>query len=59
MGKKLDNPRRNIISCRLDDREFQALQKIARQSGINLSELLRQTIHQAESKRPFAKAVNG
>lgn len=44
MGKSVQNPKKNIISCRVNDREMQALQDLARKAGTNISDLVRQSI---------------
>lgn len=44
MGKSVENPKKFIVSCRIDDREMQQLKKIAEESGTNISNLLRQSL---------------
>jgi len=44
MGKSVENPKKYIVSCRIDDQEMQQLKKIAQQSGTNISNLLRQSL---------------
>ncbi len=44
MGKTVDNPKKFIISCRVDDDELELLQHLAKKSGVNLSTLLRRSI---------------
>lgn len=44
MGKTVDNPKKYIISCRVNDQELQVLQNIAKQSDISISNLLRQSL---------------
>jgi len=58
MGKTVNNPKRFIVSCRVDDRELQTLQELARRSGVNISDLLRQTLLQLEHAYHLGKAVN-
>jgi len=41
MGKSVKNPKRYIISCRVDDDELIVLQERARACGTNISNLLR------------------
>lgn len=41
MGKSVKNPKRFIISCRVDDHELDALQERAKACGTNISNLLR------------------
>ncbi len=51
MGKSVANPKRFIISCRVNDQELQTLQDLARQKGANLSDLLRQTINMLDQEQ--------
>lgn len=44
MGKAVENPKKNIVSCRVNDREMQTLQVIAENSGVSISMLLRQSL---------------
>lgn len=44
MGKSVQNPKKFIVSCRIDDDEMQQLQKIAKKSGTNISNLLRRSL---------------
>ncbi len=44
MGKSVKNPKRFIISCRVNDEEMQLLQERARQAGTNISNLLRASL---------------
>lgn len=44
MGKSVENPKKYIISCRVDDQEMQILRKLARSAGTNISNLLRRSI---------------
>lgn len=44
MGKTVDNPKKYIISCRINDEELQVLQNIAKQSDVSISTLLRQSL---------------
>jgi len=41
MGKSVDNPKKFIISCRVDNDELQTLQEKAKAAGTNISALLR------------------
>jgi len=45
MGKPVEKPKKYIVSCRLDDQEMERLRLIARQSGTNISGLLRKTLN--------------
>ncbi len=58
MGKTVDNPKRFIVSCRVDDQELQTLQELAKKCGVNISDLLRQTLLQLEHDYHLGKAVN-
>ncbi|BCA78421.1 hydrogen-dependent growth transcriptional repressor [Desulfuromonas sp. AOP6] len=44
MGKAVENPKKNIVSCRVNDSEMQTLQVIAEKSGVSISMLLRQSL---------------
>lgn len=44
MGKSVENPKKFIVSCRINDREMEQLKKIAEQSGTNISNLLRRSL---------------
>ena len=44
MGKSVENPKKYIVSCRVDDSEMQTLQIIAEKSGVSISMLLRQSL---------------
>ncbi len=59
MGRSVENPKKYIVSCRVDDLELNTLRARAKESGINISDLLRQTILQLESDLQLSRAVNG
>ena len=44
MGKSVENPKKYIISCRVDDQEMQILLELARSARTNISNLLRRSI---------------
>jgi len=44
MGKSVKNPKRFIISCRVNDEEMQVLQDRAKQAGTNISKMLRESL---------------
>jgi hypothetical protein len=44
MGKTVENPKKYIISCRVNDQELQSLQGLAVQSGLSISKLLRRIL---------------
>ncbi len=48
MGKTVENPKKYIISCRIDDEEMQVLQEIAKAAGTNISTLMRMSLNQLE-----------
>jgi hypothetical protein len=50
MGKSVENPKKFIISCRVDNDELQILQKKAEAAGTNLSALLRLSLNLLEQK---------
>jgi len=45
MGKTVENPKKYIISCRVNDEEMQILQDLARKSGTNISDLMRHSLN--------------
>ena len=49
MGKSVENPKRFIISCRIDDQEMQVLQDISKETGASISSLLRRSLDLLES----------
>lgn len=59
MGKCVENPKRSIISCRVDDRELEAIQELSRRTGIKVSDLVRHTLLLLEDDSVFLKAANG
>jgi len=44
MGKSVENPKKFIISCRVDDTEMQTLLEKAKATGTNISALLRRSL---------------
>ena len=50
MGKSVENPKKFIISCRVNDEEMEVLSKLAEQSGTNISGLLRQSLNILEEE---------
>jgi hypothetical protein len=50
MGKSVDSPKKYIISCRVDDTEMEALQRLADGAGTNISGLLRNSLPLLEEK---------
>jgi len=45
MGKTVKNPKRFIVSCRVDDKEMVLLQERAQACGSSISELLRDSLN--------------
>ncbi len=50
MGKSVRNPKKYIISCRINGGELETLNKLAQHAGTNISELLRQSIFRLEQE---------
>lgn len=44
MGKPVENPKKYIISCRINDDEMQVLQDLAKRADTSISTLLRQSL---------------
>lgn len=44
MGRSVGTPKKHIVSCRIDQREMDALQTIANKSGVSISTLLRNSL---------------
>ena len=44
MGKPVQNPKRYIISCRVNDDELQILQDLAKSADTSISALLRHSL---------------
>lgn len=53
MGKSVENPKKFIISCRVNDDELQVLQKMAKKAGTNISNLLRLSLNLVEEDGAF------
>lgn len=45
MGKKKENAKKNIISCRIDDNEMNMLKQCANRDGVSITEVLRHSIN--------------
>ena len=41
MGKRLKNPKKHIVSCRVSNMEMEILQRAANQSSLSISEFIR------------------
>jgi len=41
MGKRLKNPKKHIVSCRVSHMEMEILQRAADQSSVSISDLIR------------------
>lgn len=48
MGRTSANPKKFIISCRVNHREMETLQKRAEASGLSITMLLRESLELAE-----------
>lgn len=46
MGKEVRFPKRYIVSCRINSDELLTLKKLARETGSNISDLLRNSLNQ-------------
>jgi hypothetical protein len=46
MGKSVKNPKKHIVSCRVNEGEMETLQHLTEESGISISDLLRQSLLQ-------------
>ena len=46
MGKSVQNPKKHIISCRVNEVEMEVLQHMTEEFGTSISELLRQSVFQ-------------
>lgn len=44
MGRKSENTKKYIVSCRVNDSEMDQLQILAREQGSSISELLRKSL---------------
>ena len=44
MGKRAENAKKFIISCRVDNQEMDQLQNLAKESGNSISDLLRKSL---------------
>lgn len=44
MGKRADNAKKFIISCRVNNQEMDQLQNLAKESGDSISALLRKSL---------------
>ena len=58
MGKPVRFPKRYIVSCRVDSDELLTLKRLARETGTNISDLLRNSLNQLtrEASEPRARA---
>jgi hypothetical protein len=46
VGKSVKNPKKHIVSCRVNEGEMETLQHLTEESGISISELLRLSLLQ-------------
>jgi len=52
MGKSVQNPKKYIISCRVNEVEMEVLQHMTEEFGTSISELLRQSIFELCDQQP-------
>jgi len=45
MGRTTTNKMSHVVSCRVNDREMDALRRLARKSGVSITTLLRQSLN--------------
>lgn len=50
MGKSVMNPKKYIVSCRINDDEMETLQELAKKSNTSISTLLRYSLNLLESQ---------
>lgn len=55
MARSATNPKKFIISCRVNHREMEALQKRAEECGLSITMLLRKSLELVE--RDFSQAT--
>ncbi len=46
MGRTVKSPKKHIVSCRVNEGEMETLQHLTEESGISISDLLRQCLLQ-------------
>ncbi len=51
MARAVENPKRFIISCRVDDEEMRILQRRAQKAGVSISKLLRNCLELPDVER--------
>ena len=58
MGRRADNAKKFIVSCRVNTEEMDLLQNLAKLSGTSISELLRKSLNglQDDFKSPQVRA---
>jgi hypothetical protein len=59
MGKSVDNPKKFIISCRVDNDELQTLQEKAKAAGTNISAMLRLSLNLLDQDASVASPFSG
>lgn len=57
MGKTVENPKRYIVSCRVNDDEMEALQRIAANADLSISNLLRRSLDDLLDERLSVSAA--
>ena len=58
MGRAVNQPKKYIVSCRINGNEMETLNKIAQEAGTNISDLLRQSKHIRMSDEDIRLANN-
>jgi hypothetical protein len=58
MPKLAENPKKFIVSCRVDDYEMRILQNRASQAGVTITKLIRRCLELPESERCPQSAAN-
>ncbi len=55
MGRKADNAKKFIVSCRVNTEEMDLLQSIAKESGSSISDLLRKSLLEIQEGAKFSQ----
>lgn len=62
MAKAVENPKKFIVSCRVDDKEMRLLQRRASRDGVSITSLLRHCLDLAgtegRSQRPAGETLS-
>lgn len=54
MGRKAENAKKFIISCRVNNEEMDQLQSLAREQGASISDLLRKSLILLQGNTQFS-----